>query len=498
MVRESSIRPPWTTTVPPSSHLRHRTPQRAIDWLSALPHELILEICHRLHDLRRVPPTSPLTALCRASRCLYAIGSPVLYHQVSHDVRTLRDLLALLNFSRTARKRDTVRLVRHLALRFQLDMAPRFTNYEAPFVDTMTRFLASYSGLAGLDAFHRDRRYEEKVDVMLLVLLHLIVPLLSGLRTLDADVGGSSILDMYFAQPATGARAVLAPQPGGSGSPMLLQVSVKTRDLPRWANESLTFFLRGLIRRAPNIRMLDARLLVPRDSIIVRSPTSYSSLGGITHLDLRGLGLSRVALEAMLRSCGRLVSFKFRMADGELSVSGAAFFTDVDVPAILSALRQRRGTLETLVLEVAEFAVHTRQIARQRMSSLRSFGALKHLSLDSYCYEETQPLGALLPASLETLDVVCLHPTMHEEMRSLAGSAGRARGLRSVTMYPWPNSDVQRTDVVEIAEIARLFRDRGVVFAFSHRMSLSPCENERRRFHDRLRQWDLRYLTMAV
>ncbi|WQF79334.1 hypothetical protein CDEST_04348 [Colletotrichum destructivum] len=477
----------------PPTHLRHRIPQPAIDRLSALPNELIVEICRHLHDLQRVPPTSPLTVLCRASRTLYALGVPVLYHRVSHNVRSLKDLLALLNFGRTARKRDTIRLVKHLVLKCQFQMVDRLGGYEAPFVDTMGRFLMCYSELAGLGSFYQSLSYEQSVDLMYLVLLHLIVPKLSGLETLDVDVGGRDIFNPHIAQAAQPrTRKVLAPKLKGSRSPMLHQVSIKTRNLPEWASVSLTFFLRSLIEYAPNIQMLEARLRVPRESSIVSSPTS--SLRDIAHLDLRGLGLPRIALEPMLLSCDRLVSFKFRMADGELSVPSTSLITDVDVLAILNALIQSQRTLETLVLEVAEYAVHTQQLFRQRMISLRSFGALKHLSLDSYCYEESKPLGALLPASLETLDVVCLHPTMHEEMKSLARSSGRARGLRSVTMYPWPNSDSRRTDIVEIAEIACLFRDRGVVFSFSHRMSLSPCENERRRFHDRLRQWDKRYL----
>ncbi|TID00361.1 hypothetical protein CH35J_006294 [Colletotrichum higginsianum] len=477
----------------PSTHLRHRIPQPAIDRLSALPPELVVEICRHLHNLQRVPPTSPLTVLCRASRTLYAIGMPVLYHRVSHNVRSLKDVLALLNFGRTARKRDTVRLVRHLVLKFRFEMVCRLGRFEAPFVDTMGRFLTCYSEHAGLETFRQGLNYEQSVDLTYLVLLHLIVPMLSGLETLDADVGGRDIFDPHIAQAAQPrTRKVRAPQLKGLGSPKLHQVSIKTQNLPGWAYASLTFFLRSLIEYAPNIQTLDARLLVPQESSIVRSPTS--SLRDITHLDLRGLGLRRIALEPMLLSCDRLASFKFRMADGELSVPSTFLISDVDVPAILTALRPSQRTLETLVLEVAEYAVHTQQLFRQRMSSLRKFGALKHLLLDSYCYEETQPLGALLPAGLETLEVVCLHPTMHEEMKSLARSAGRAKGLRSVTMYPWPNSDRRRTDIVEIAGVAGLFRDRGVVFSFSHRMSLSPCENERRRFHDRLRQWDSIYL----
>ncbi|TQN68686.1 hypothetical protein CSHISOI_06826 [Colletotrichum shisoi] len=478
----------------PSTHLRHRIPQPATDRLSALPPELIVEICRHLHGLRRVPPTSPLTVLCRVSRTLHAIGTPVLYHRVSHDIRSLKDVLALLNFSQTARKSDTVRLVRHLALKFQFQMFRRLGGYEAPFVDAMGRFLTCYSEISGLGSLYSSLSCEQSVDLTYLVLLHLIVPKLSGLETLDADVGGRDIFDPYIAHapqpPLT--RKVKAPRVKGPGLPKLRQVSIKTRNLPKWAYETLTFFLRSLIGYAPNIQMLEARLLVARESNIVRSPTS--SLRNITHLDLRGLGLPRIALEPMLLSCGRLVSFKFRMADGELSMPSTVFVTDADVPAILNALRPSKRTLETLMLEVAEYAVHTQQLSRQRMGSLRSFGALKHLSLDSYCYEESQPLGALLPASLAALDVVCLHATMHEEMKSLARSAGRARGLRSVTMYPWPNSDIRRTDIVEIGEIAGLFRDRGAVFSFSHRMSLSPCETERRRFHDRLRQWDERYL----
>ncbi|KAK1724223.1 uncharacterized protein BDZ83DRAFT_652457 [Colletotrichum acutatum] len=161
---------------------------------------------------------------------------------------------------------------------------------------------------------------------------------------------------------------------------------------------------------------------------------------------------------------------------------------DITAVSILDALRPHANTLESLELNIMENVFRSGR--REQLDSMRHFETLIYLGLDSFCYDGGQSLGKIIPGRLETIEITCMHETMHADVLELARSAEWLPNLKTVNLYPWPNSMRYPTSILKISAVAEQFRQRYVVFSFSHGTYLNRASKwECARFLNRLAPW---------
>ncbi|KAG7057345.1 hypothetical protein JMJ77_0004734 [Colletotrichum scovillei] len=213
-------------------------------------------------------------------------------------------------------------------------------------------------------------------------------------------------------------------------------------------------------------------------------------LRSIEHLNLNGTEIGYEMLSSLLHSCGPLKDFKYRPAGWNIYgwPSRTRETADITAGSILDALRPHANTLKALELNIMENVFRSGR--REQLKSMRHFETLKYLALDSFCYDGGQSLGRILPGRLETIEITCMHETMHEDILELARSANWLPNLNTVNLYPWPNSTSCPTSILKISTIAEQFRQRNVVFSFSHGTYLNRAsEEDCTRFLTRLAPW---------
>ncbi|KAK1537795.1 hypothetical protein CPAR01_07908 [Colletotrichum paranaense] len=225
--------------------------------------------------------------------------------------------------------------------------------------------------------------------------------------------------------------------------------------------------LQALCQIAPNITYLDTELVIPLPTSIDMANATFH-LRNIEYLNLNGTEIGSEMLSSLVNSCGPLKGFKYRPATWNMYGWRPRTRETANITAgsILDALRPHANTLESLELNIMENVFRSGR--REQLESMRHFGTLTYLGLDSFCYDGRQSLGNILPGRLETIEITCMHETMHEDVLELARLANWLPNLHTVNLYPWPNSTSCPTSILKISTIAEKFRQRNVVFSFSH------------------------------
>ncbi|EXF82961.1 hypothetical protein CFIO01_01331 [Colletotrichum fioriniae PJ7] len=224
-------------------------------------------------------------------------------------------------------------------------------------------------------------------------------------------------------------------------------------------------------------------------------------LQNIEYLDFHGTEMGSEMLSSLVLSCGPLKSFKYRPGAGYVNRwhHQTRETANITAASIIDALKPHANTLKFLDLNIMENAFHSGR--REQLKSMRHFQTLECLGLDSFCYDKGQSLGKILPGRLETIDITCVHESMHEDVLELARSAEWIPNLNTVNLYPWPNSTRCPTSILKISAIANQFRQRNVVFSFSHGIHINRASRRDlgcNSFLDRLALWNPRtYNTLA-
>ncbi|KXH68132.1 hypothetical protein CSAL01_04862 [Colletotrichum salicis] len=193
---------------------------------------------------------------------------------------------------------------------------------------------------------------------------------------------------------------------GRPGSlPMLHTVTIRTLEAPVVSQQWSSGLLQALCQVAPNIVSLDAELAIPMAPSMDLEDAIFQ-LRNVRHLDLYATGIGSKMLSSLAQSCGPLRSFRYRPAAWNVNWSHlrTRVTADITVEAILDALRPHANTLESLELEILENAFCSGR--QQQLESMREFQALKHLALDSFCYDENQSLGNILMQATDHRDHV--------------------------------------------------------------------------------------------